>query len=89
MEPLAKLEDQSEWVKLYSPNANGILGIITCLYWWGKSTLGKVEVGVVQDAGKIAEWKEAVENVQWTLQALLLIHILIAVLTFSIIQFSL
>ena len=70
VQPLARLEDQSDWGKLYTPGANGILGIITCLYWWGKSTLGKVEEGVVQDAGNIEECKEAVEDVQWTLQAL-------------------
>ena len=70
MWPLARLEDQSDWGKLYAPGANGILGIVACLYWWGKSTLGKVEEGVVQDAGNIEEWKEAVKDVQWTLQAL-------------------
>ena len=44
--------------------------VIAYLYWWGKLILEKVDVGVVSDAGKVAEWKEAVAYMQWTLQTL-------------------
>lgn len=59
---------------LIAPGANGMLGVVACLYWWGKSVLQKVENGIVLDEGSVEDWEEAVADVQWVIEALIRNH---------------
>lgn len=69
--PFTRLENQSEWGLLVAPGANGMLGVVACLYWWGKSVLKEVDEGLVQVAGGVDDWQDAVAEVHWVLQALI------------------
>ena len=69
--PLEKGLYRDDWTKLKAPGANGMLGIVACLYWWGKAVQGLEDVGVVKRAGSGNGWTEATEDVTWVLKGLL------------------
>lgn len=58
-----------EWDTLDYPGANGFLGVVACLYWWGCSVQGKVDG--VKVTGPVVDWEEAVIDVGWILQGIL------------------
>ncbi|KAH7904939.1 hypothetical protein BJ138DRAFT_1018422, partial [Hygrophoropsis aurantiaca] len=58
-----------DWGELDTPGANGMLSPIACVYWWGCAVLGKVDGVVVQGTEK--DWKDALLDVTWTLDALI------------------
>jgi hypothetical protein len=59
-----------DWEPLYAPGANGMLGPVACLYWWGHAVLDK-DGGCVKVNGDIKEWTDAVEDVTWVLVGLI------------------
>lgn len=59
-----------DWSGLIKPGPNGVLGVVACLYWWGCTVQKKVEG--IKVAGNIVEWMQAVEDVGWVLEGLVL-----------------
>ena len=62
---------EGDWDGLIAPGVNGMLGVITCLYWWGKTVQGLKDVGVVKRGGNVEEWTEAFLDVIWVLKSLI------------------
>ena len=56
---------------LIAPGANGILGPVATLYWWGKAVFGHETEGTVTVNGSVEEWREAVLDVTWMVEGLL------------------
>ncbi|KAJ7024987.1 hypothetical protein C8F04DRAFT_968329, partial [Mycena alexandri] len=56
---LAK-EGEGDWDSVASTGPNGLLNILICLRWWYDALCG--------DEGGMAEWKEALEDVEWALE---------------------
>jgi hypothetical protein len=52
----------NDWTTLIAPGANGMLGVIASLYWWGKAVQG-FEADVVVPNNCDGGWKEAVNDV--------------------------
>jgi hypothetical protein len=69
--PLEKGLYRDDWTKLKALGANGMLGVVACLYWWGKAVQGFEDVGVIKRAGNSNGWTEATEDVTWVLKGLL------------------
>ncbi|KIM81007.1 hypothetical protein PILCRDRAFT_9053 [Piloderma croceum F 1598] len=66
--PLVRTAYGDSWTSLMAPGANGILGVVATLYWWGKAIVGNEgeESVTVKE-----EWLEAVSDVTWMVEGLL------------------
>lgn len=64
-------DDENVWSKLIAPGANGMLGVVVCVYWWGKAELNKEIAGAVKVQGRVEDWEEAVTDVEWVLKELI------------------
>ncbi|KAJ7018310.1 hypothetical protein C8F04DRAFT_1199093 [Mycena alexandri] len=53
-------EGDGDWASVASSGPNGMLNIVICLKWWHDALRG--------DAGGMAGWNEAVEDVAWALE---------------------
>ncbi|KAF7969170.1 hypothetical protein HWV62_28178 [Athelia sp. TMB] len=63
---------QMNWGPLVFPGLNGMLGIVACLYWWGRTTLGLTSKSVPEDKrGTLQGWRAAVSDTAYVLEALL------------------
>jgi hypothetical protein len=67
---LLREEYGDNWELLYAPGANGMLGPVACLYWWGVAVLSEDESSVEAN-GPVAVWTEAVKDVTWVLEGLI------------------
>lgn len=70
--PLSKGAYEGSWEPLVMPGANAMLGPVACLYWWGRTANGVASEQLVVDGGSIETWQDAVEDINYVLEGLIM-----------------
>lgn len=64
-------EGSGNWAALSAPGANGMLGVVACLCWWGKAVFGLKDDRKLVVGGNESQWLDAVADVTWVFEELI------------------